>query len=720
GPRIGDDAIKPEVTAPGVDIVAARASGVPPIGTPVGTAYMALSGTSMATPHVAGAAALILQQHPAWTGAQLKAQLMASAHPTAGLDVFAQGAGRIDVDRGTRQDVAAEPAALSLGIAQFPHDDDPPIVRSVRYHNGGSAPITLALAATLAGPAGPGVVSVAPATITVPAGGTSDDVVVTVRTDGELANGLYSGALIATAGDIQVETPIGVNRDLETFELTLASIVDGAPSDAFVDIVSLPDQVFQFVLFNDTTTIRLPRGLYALDASLLRATTGVTLVYPRFTVDHDATVTFDSAIAQPVDVDVGDPGVAPTMQSWQYVDYATGYTFSSLGFGVPIAAGQLGPDLPADEFVGWTFDSFSDHQFFPTRTYHVARSARGRLPDGFHGTIAPDQFATIEAHHAGVAGASYRKGVLALLDDGARGLQSSFTFVLDVYEQGSFDRTERFFGPGFVWEQELVDARTLPGQPFPTTVVRSIELRSYAPGTHSTEIWNRAPTGPAFAATTVFTDQPLDQTSSASRTGDELFVFPSMVADPATPARRITTLASHERVALLRDGAPFFEDDAAGPALFLDLPPEPATYRYEHELDRDPALFAHSTHVSAAWTFRSAHVAGDAPRSLPLLTMRYLPALDDQGTTAARVLVLPIRFERPPFAGTPLVTQASLEASFDDGAHWHHVPLAVLGDRALAVIIHPRGSQDVSLRSTARDLAGNQLEQTIVRAYSVR
>ena len=100
--------------------------------------------------------------------------------------------------------------------------------------------------------------------------------------------------------------------------------------------------------------------------------------------------------------------------------------------------------------------------------------------------------------------------------------------------------------------------------------------------------------------------------------------------------------------------------------------------------------------------------------------MRYLPALDDQGTTGARVLVLPIRFERPPFAGTPIVTRASLEASFDDGAHWQHVPLAVLGDHALAVILHPRGPQTVSLRSTARDLAGNQLEQTIVRAYGVR
>src|SRR5438067_1162513 len=52
GPRIGDSALKPDITAPGVDITAARSKdGF--LGTP-GDMYMSLSGTSMATPHVAG------------------------------------------------------------------------------------------------------------------------------------------------------------------------------------------------------------------------------------------------------------------------------------------------------------------------------------------------------------------------------------------------------------------------------------------------------------------------------------------------------------------------------------------------------------------------------------------------------------------------------------------------------------------------------------------
>jgi subtilisin family serine protease len=58
GPRYGDYAMKPDITAPGVDIVAARAAGTT-LGEPVGQWYTRATGTSMATPHVAGAAAIM-------------------------------------------------------------------------------------------------------------------------------------------------------------------------------------------------------------------------------------------------------------------------------------------------------------------------------------------------------------------------------------------------------------------------------------------------------------------------------------------------------------------------------------------------------------------------------------------------------------------------------------------------------------------------------------
>ena len=65
--------MKPDVSAPGVDIT----SSVPPAE---GT-WASFSGTSMATPHVAGAAALLLQRHPDWTPAQVKSALVLTGKP---------------------------------------------------------------------------------------------------------------------------------------------------------------------------------------------------------------------------------------------------------------------------------------------------------------------------------------------------------------------------------------------------------------------------------------------------------------------------------------------------------------------------------------------------------------------------------------------------------------------------------------------------------------
>jgi hypothetical protein len=90
-----DQRTKPDVVAPGVDIVAARATGTS-LGTPVSQYYTKLSGTSMATPHVAGAAALLLDAHPSWDPARVKRSLTNYANDTSS-NVFEQGSGRIDV-----------------------------------------------------------------------------------------------------------------------------------------------------------------------------------------------------------------------------------------------------------------------------------------------------------------------------------------------------------------------------------------------------------------------------------------------------------------------------------------------------------------------------------------------------------------------------------------------------------------------------------------------
>ncbi|MEU1620938.1 S8 family serine peptidase [Streptomyces sp. NPDC005722] len=96
----GGDLIKPDLAAPGVSVLAdgANAAGGRP-------SFTFMSGTSMASPHVAGLGALYLGLHPQATPAEIKSALMTTTRPTvtaageASADVFAQGNGQVDATR---------------------------------------------------------------------------------------------------------------------------------------------------------------------------------------------------------------------------------------------------------------------------------------------------------------------------------------------------------------------------------------------------------------------------------------------------------------------------------------------------------------------------------------------------------------------------------------------------------------------------------------------
>src|SRR4029079_12711881 len=68
------DILKPDVMAPGVDVIA----GISPAGD-FGRLFDFLSGTSMASPHVAGSGALLKQAHPNWSPAMIRSALMTTA-----------------------------------------------------------------------------------------------------------------------------------------------------------------------------------------------------------------------------------------------------------------------------------------------------------------------------------------------------------------------------------------------------------------------------------------------------------------------------------------------------------------------------------------------------------------------------------------------------------------------------------------------------------------
>ena len=100
GPASVGEILKPDVTAPGINILAGFTPDA--ANATSGENFAFLSGTSMSTPHVAGAAALLLQAHPTWTPSAIKSALMTTARQdvkaSAGLgdaNPFDFGAGHI-------------------------------------------------------------------------------------------------------------------------------------------------------------------------------------------------------------------------------------------------------------------------------------------------------------------------------------------------------------------------------------------------------------------------------------------------------------------------------------------------------------------------------------------------------------------------------------------------------------------------------------------------
>ncbi|PEL06035.1 S8 family serine peptidase [Bacillus sp. AFS017336] len=109
GPVAGSYDIKPDVVAPGVAIFSTIPEYInsPEDGVDYTTAYTRLQGTSMATPHVTGVAALVLQKHPEYTPFDVKAALMNTAVDLKGDNsVFEQGAGRIDAYDAVHTDIS--------------------------------------------------------------------------------------------------------------------------------------------------------------------------------------------------------------------------------------------------------------------------------------------------------------------------------------------------------------------------------------------------------------------------------------------------------------------------------------------------------------------------------------------------------------------------------------------------------------------------------------
>ncbi|MFI5838453.1 S8 family peptidase [Catenuloplanes sp. NPDC051500] len=690
GPRAGDAALKPEITAPGVDIVAAEA------GT---TGHVAMSGTSMATPHVAGAAAILAQQHPDWTANLLKSTLVGAAKPGADIPVTAQGAGRVDLARAITQTVSASPVTLNYGLQQWPHQDDQPQAQTLTYRNTGAAGVTLSLTA-------PAPVTLSAPAVTVPAGGTAT-VTATVDTSQPMDDGFHSGVVTATAGDLVVRTPFGVEREVESYDIDL-DVLDrtGAQSaDGYLTLVDL-DRGTGVRVFLPATRVRLPKGDYAVTAVINGVEDTTFAAHARYGNHSAGRLAVDARAAKDVSLTVPNPQAEATLAEVG-AEWPNGFgsSVATEGF-AGLYSLNIAPQVSSDGFHAVVHANFAKRHADGTFTdspfsYEVQYLTDGTMITGYRRAVRQHELATVTARHG-------RQGEGANV--GIKGAQprhpevSGSWTTSQEYRTLPFTRTEYYNADhGVKWGSFFQEGIVEDGFAIPYYLQYGPAV-AYQPGRTVTTTFNKAVFGPSF---------PDMGYAQAGRIGDELFAAPPLYGDgegrEGYSAARTASLTR-----LFRNGELVGEEPDTGGAFIV--PPEPADYRLEitSTLGAPNRL---TTSLAATWTFTSAHTDPGRFTALPMSAVVFSPATDDASVAPkGRPFSVPLRVDKQENSAAADNRALTVEASFDDGKTWTAAPVR----NGAAQLRHPNTAGFVSLRATAVDKDGNTVTQTLIRAYEIR
>lgn len=711
-----DGALKPDITAPGVDIVAAKAAQGSE-GAPAADGYVSLSGTSMATPHVAGAAAILAQRHPGWTGERLKAALTGSATPTAGVSAFAQGTGRTDLVRALGQQLTSSPASVGFPTQAWPHSDDQPATRTVTYRNDGDKPLTLDLTVEAYGedgkPAAEGMFEVSPKRLTVPAGGTAT-ARVTADTGAGTADGAFGGAVTATDGaGTTVRTGIGVQREVESYDLTVKHLdLKGKPTGRSQTGVQGRDNQ----IWNDYAdekdgefTVRLPKGRYSLEG---RVDTGATpedgrlalLLHPKFSLTRDTTVVMDARKAEPVRITVPDTKAKHTDAMFNYgfgIGRESSVSTYEMGSFAKLRVGQLGGTLPASE----AFAQYNGTWRNGNTSYRPVWNRTSDL-SGFTADPKRARFAKVTLPMGEPA--KDKKGVLIaapLMPNG-----SWFDFAPTVHTLPA--TLTDYVLPGVRWRYGVVQEGGVDaeGDPRWDADQWTAKPRAYSAGKRYTERFNTGVFGPRVLVGTG-SGRLDDDNPGATRTGDTLTAYVPLFSDGA--GHLGASRHSKARSSLYAGDQKIFAVNTPLDGTPYELPAAERTYRLTTDVSRPTTVSSVSTRITAEWTFASSHVSGEARKRLPLSVVRFTPKLSTSSTAKAGTrFSVPFTVEGAGTAGT--ARKPAFSVSYDDGRTWHKAK-AVAGKRL--DLAHPAKAGTVSLRVTFTDQHGNTLKQTIHRAY---
>jgi uncharacterized protein (TIGR03437 family) len=205
GPALGTNALKPDILAVG-ESVYMPSQNYDPLGEMFSAnRYIFAAGTSFATPMTAGAAALVKQNHPGYSAAQIKSALVNTATLSsipsddagAAVNILQTGAGLLTTDAAIKSNVTVNPASVSFGALTAATFTTP---QKFVVTNSSSSSLSLTVTQSSSGGVAP---VVSPATLAAGATGTF-----TMTLSGTLpAAGLYSGQVTITGGAVTINVP---------------------------------------------------------------------------------------------------------------------------------------------------------------------------------------------------------------------------------------------------------------------------------------------------------------------------------------------------------------------------------------------------------------------------------------------------------------------------------------------------------------------------------
>ncbi|MEE6261265.1 S8 family serine peptidase [Plantactinospora sonchi] len=723
GPLVDSYAAKPELVAPGVDIVAGRAAGTD-LQDPIDEYYEASTGTSMASPHAAGAAALLVQRHPEWTPEQLKAALVGASDPLPGTDPYTVGAGRLNAARALSGPVSDQ-SVVNLGTFRYPQSGTSETKLSWTGENT-PATVNLDLDVTVAKydgtPAPPGTASLSTNRLTLKRGAPAGTTLRLNRAAMAAKPGFYTATVTARgAGHRLVSTtPVSFRVEPRSYDLTVRTkpvpdAAEGVETWINVLVTNLDDPMLYaggaFQTAAGTVTLRVPAGRYAVTGAFTAydveadrqkaALVGETDV----TVTGARTMTLDPAKAKPVTATVDGVATKQTDAFFTYVqtsrnglswwDQISSYGESATisvsalpepGIGSVRTYGYFGLDSPAGAAAPYRYDLVHEyaHGAPADPTYRVTAAERAglaRIDERFHQMDSPEMVTSLRR--------------TAYAEDGL------FVGLGRTYDLPA-TRTD-FVSPGYLYVHEGIYGG----------LVAQEQAHGYRPGSRQTEVWARQPLHSDWVDDIV-ENAGVPCATAPSRTRGNLHVDLVMLTDRHQRADCLQpgTIGVKRTLSLRRNGKLVDERDASSADFTV---PQPAA-DYRLTLDVDTSLILPvSTRVSTDWTFRSAGPTGVESVPLPLLAVDYVLPLSTGNRATGGTASLTVRQTKG--VPTQKVTSFQVWTSTDDGTSWRTARVVRDGDNYRVELPKVTAGQAVSLRVKADGNGGSGIEQTIIRAY---